>query len=96
MFKLWTGNVSQMYSYHPVTRLFNPIHPPGLPGPPGDPGNPGQGETLRSGYLLVIHSQSVQVPQCPEGTSLLWVGYSLVYLEGQEKAHTQDLGMSQL
>lgn len=47
---------------------------------------------LRSGYLLVIHSQSVQVPLCPDGSTQLWVGYSLVYLEGQEKAHTQDLG----
>lgn len=47
---------------------------------------------LRSGYLLVVHSQSVQVPLCPDGSSQLWVGYSLVYLEGQEKAHTQDLG----
>lgn len=23
---------------------------------------------------------------------VLWRGYSLLYLEGQEKAHTQDLG----
>ncbi|PWA25190.1 hypothetical protein CCH79_00005266 [Gambusia affinis] len=36
--------------------------------------------------------QSVQVPQCPAGSNQLWVGYSLIYLEGQEKAHTQDLG----
>lgn len=40
----------------------------------------------------MIHSQSVLVPQCPGGSTQLWVGYSLVYLEGQEKAHTQDLG----
>lgn len=71
--------------------LILPIHPPGIPGPPGDPGEPGCRSFLKSGFLLVIHSQSVEVPLCPEGSSRLWVGYSLVYLEGQEKAHTQDL-----
>lgn len=40
----------------------------------------------------MIHSQTTQVPRCPESSSSLWEGYSLVYLEGQEKAHTQDLG----
>lgn len=69
-----------------------PRQPLGIPGLPGEPGEPGNRGALRSGFLLVIHSQSVQVPQCPEGSSQLWVGYSLVYLEGQEKAHTQDLG----
>uniref|UniRef100_A0A8D0AKV2 Collagen IV NC1 domain-containing protein n=1 Tax=Sander lucioperca TaxID=283035 RepID=A0A8D0AKV2_SANLU len=77
--------------------------PAGPNGPVGDPGDDGQlGFTgpqghrgaLRSGFLLVIHSQSVQVPQCPEDSSQLWLGYSLVYLEGQEKAHTQDLGQA--
>lgn len=67
-------------------------HPPGISGPPGDPGEPGHRGTFKSGFLLVVHSQSVQVPLCPEGSSQLWVGYSLVFLEGQEKAHTQDLG----
>ncbi|XP_028283282.1 collagen alpha-4(IV) chain-like [Parambassis ranga] len=66
--------------------------PQGIPGPPGDQGAPGHRGALRSGFLLVIHSQSVSVPQCPDGSSQLWVGYSLIYLEGQEKAHTQDLG----
>uniref|UniRef100_A0A8C5DU44 Collagen IV NC1 domain-containing protein n=1 Tax=Gouania willdenowi TaxID=441366 RepID=A0A8C5DU44_GOUWI len=68
------------------------IGPQGSPGPPGDPGDPGHRRSLWSGFLLVIHSQSVQVPTCPGGSSQLWVGYSLVYLEGQEKAHIQDLG----
>lgn len=69
-----------------------PHHPPGIPGPPGDAGHPGCRVKLRSGFLLVLHSQSVQVPRCPEGSTQLWAGYSLIYLEGQEKAHTQDLG----
>lgn len=41
---------------------------------------------------MVVHSQSVVVPPCPAGSSQLWVGYSLVYLEAQESAHIQDLG----
>ncbi|KAM3603740.1 uncharacterized protein V6R79_001383 [Siganus canaliculatus] len=65
-----------------------------IPGPPGDPGEPGYTVAQRSGFLLVVHSQSTQVPKCPEGSSELWVGYSLAYLEGQEKAHTQDLGQA--
>ncbi|XP_072220698.1 collagen alpha-2(IV) chain-like [Leuresthes tenuis] len=68
------------------------IGPQGAPGPAGDPGSPGCGELLRPGFLLVIHNQSVEVPQCPAGSSQLWVGYSLIYFEGQEKACSQDLG----
>ncbi|CAL8281774.1 unnamed protein product [Lota lota] len=64
----------------------------GPPGPAGEAGDPGFQRPASSGYLLVIHSQSVEVPRCPEGSPPLWVGYSLVFLEGQEKAHTQDLG----
>lgn len=30
---------------------------------------------------------------CPQGMAKLWDGYSLLYVEGQEKAHNQDLGM---
>ncbi len=29
---------------------------------------------------------------CPQGMAKLWEGYSLLYVEGQEKAHNQDLG----
>lgn len=38
------------------------------------------------------HSQDSQVPMCPQGMAKLWEGYSLLYVEGQEKAHNQDLG----
>lgn len=44
------------------------------------------------GFLLVVHSQSESIPRCPLQTEKLWEGYSLLYLEGQEKAYTQDLG----
>jgi integrin beta 8 len=29
---------------------------------------------------------------CPEGQTKLWDGYSLLYIEGNEKSHNQDLG----
>nr|5NB1_A Chain A, Collagen alpha-4(IV) chain [Homo sapiens]5NB1_B Chain B, Collagen alpha-4(IV) chain [Homo sapiens]5NB1_C Chain C, Collagen alpha-4(IV) chain [Homo sapiens]5NB1_D Chain D, Collagen alpha-4(IV) chain [Homo sapiens]5NB1_E Chain E, Collagen alpha-4(IV) chain [Homo sapiens]5NB1_F Chain F, Collagen alpha-4(IV) chain [Homo sapiens] len=46
------------------------------------------------GFLLVLHSQTDQEPTCPLGMPRLWTGYSLLYLEGQEKAHNQDLGLA--
>lgn len=68
---------------------------PGLPGPKGREGRPCQelGDYL-SGILLVRHSQSVAVPDCPPGQTKLWDGYSLLYIEGNEKAHHQDLGFA--
>ncbi|KAK1133240.1 hypothetical protein AOXY_G38356 [Acipenser oxyrinchus oxyrinchus] len=78
--------------------------PNGIPGPPGLQGAPGKqggaglpGNSVRSvsvGYTLVKHSQSDQVPPCPLGMDRLWDGYSLLYVEGQEKAHNQDLGLA--
>lgn len=78
--------------------------PPGFPGPTGSQGLPGKpglqgppGSVARSrsiGYTLVKHSQNNQVPMCPQGMAQLWEGYSLLYVEGQEKAHNQDLGMA--
>lgn len=66
--------------------------PPGPPGPIGDPGPKGFGPGYLSGFLLVLHSQTDREPACPTGMPQLWTGYSLLYLEGQEKAHSQDLG----
>ncbi|KAJ8406145.1 hypothetical protein AAFF_G00303760 [Aldrovandia affinis] len=66
----------------------------GSPGLPGDTGYPGTSRTYSYGFLLVIHSQSKEVPECPVDMVSLWSGYSLLYLEGQEKAHTQDLGQA--
>ena len=34
------------------------------------------------------------VPECPRGQTKLWDGYSLLYIEGNEKAHHQDLGFA--
>lgn len=59
------------------------------------PGPPGPETRAAREFLLVLHSQSDQEPLCPEGMAKLWTGYSLLYLEGQEKAHNQDLGKHQ-
>ncbi|EDL22060.1 procollagen, type IV, alpha 2, isoform CRA_b, partial [Mus musculus] len=64
----------------------------GLHGLPGLPGMPGRSVSI--GYLLVKHSQTDQEPMCPVGMNKLWSGYSLLYFEGQEKAHNQDLGLA--
>ena len=43
-------------------------------------------------YFLVRHSQSPDIPDCPQDTSVLWSGYSLYsYMFGQQTI-TQDLG----
>ena len=54
------------------------------------------GRSISIGYLLVKHSQTDKEPMCPVGMNKLWSGYSLLYFEGQEKAHNQDLGRYQL
>ncbi|CAG0886337.1 unnamed protein product [Darwinula stevensoni] len=50
--------------------------------------------THYTGLLLVKHSQTSTVPECPYGQAKLWDGYSLLYIEGNEKAHSQDLGLA--
>jgi len=47
-----------------------------------------------TGILLVKHSQTDMVPECYPGHHKLWDGYSLLYIEGNEKAHNQDLGFA--
>lgn len=67
---------------------------PGFPGQPGAPGRPcEEAKDYMTGILLVKHSQSEIVPECVPGHTKLWDGYSLLYIEGNEKAHNQDLGM---
>uniref|UniRef100_A0A3Q4MB98 Collagen IV NC1 domain-containing protein n=1 Tax=Neolamprologus brichardi TaxID=32507 RepID=A0A3Q4MB98_NEOBR len=60
-------------------------------GPEGEKGSHGPTKELNLG-LLVVHSQSANTPRCPGNMNTLWEGFSLLYLEGQERAHTQDLG----
>ena len=63
---------------------------------PGLKGQDGQtcveDRQVPTGHLLVRHSQSSSIPLCEPGTTKLWDGYSLLYVEGNEKSHHQDLG----
>lgn len=73
------------------------LGPRGYPGPPGPDGVPGQvgapgPSSMDHGFLVTRHSQSAEVPQCPEGTSVIYDGYSLLYVQGNERSHGQDLG----
>jgi len=74
---------------------------PGLNGYPGAPGEKGeagrpceQQNDYQSGFLVVKHSQTTKIPQCEAGQIQLWTGYSLLYVEGNERAHNQDLGFA--
>lgn len=44
------------------------------------------------GFLVTRHSQAVDIPLCPYGTRLIYDGYSLLYVQGNERSHGQDLG----
>lgn len=76
------------------------VGPRGYPGPPGPDGFPGQvgppgPSSMDHGFLVTRHSQTVEVPFCPQGTSLIYDGYSLLYVQGNERSHGQDLGGKQ-
>lgn len=72
----------------------------GLPGPKGMTGYPGlsgvPGKTgpksSSRGYYFTRHSQNTSIPECPQGTRVLWSGFSLLYILGHDKSHGQDLG----
>jgi len=49
-------------------------------------------EGLIERYLIARHSQTTAVPMCPPGTEQMWEGYSMLFLQGNSKAHGQDLG----
>lgn len=70
--------------------IQGPQGPPGNPGPPGEPCYPEP--DYMTGILLVKHSQTSAPPTCEPGHHKLWDGYSLLFIEGNEKAHNQDLG----
>ena len=64
-----------------------------MPGLDGKDGKECQVElNYLTGNILVRHSQSSILPECGEGEEKLWDGFSLLYIEGNEKAHHQDLG----
>lgn len=96
--------MSRKSVYKDISRLKKQPHeqiiflgPRGYPGPPGPDGVPGQvgppgPSSMDHGFLVTRHSQTVEVPLCPEGTSPIYDGYSLLYVQGNERSHGQDLG----
>lgn len=75
-----------------IVGLPGPPGEPGLPGPSGEAGQPGPPGEADFGFYVVRHSQTAELPQCPDDTVSLWDGYSLLYVQGNERAHGQDLG----
>ena len=65
------------------------IGPAGKMGEKGTRGIAGSGDF---GFMLTVHSQDSTIPECPSGMSKMWDGYSLLYIQGNERAHGQDLG----
>ncbi|EDV21231.1 uncharacterized protein TRIADDRAFT_30529 [Trichoplax adhaerens] len=69
--------------------------PPGTPGRPGQKGEPGIQGPSRSfadaGFLLTVHSQTDQIPDCPGNRTRLWIGYSFLSMTGKSKHSGQDL-----
>lgn len=66
---------------------------PGLPGPKGEAGQAcSPAPDYLTGILLVRHSQTEEVPQCEAGHIKMWDGYSLLYVDGNDYPHNQDLG----
>ncbi|CAH6779678.1 unknown_gene_14286 [Phodopus roborovskii] len=73
----------------PGTRgLDGPPGPDGMQGPPGPPGT----TSVAHGFLITRHSQTTDAPQCPQGTVHIYEGFSLLYVQGNKRAHGQDLG----
>uniref|UniRef100_A0A8D2L693 Collagen IV NC1 domain-containing protein n=1 Tax=Varanus komodoensis TaxID=61221 RepID=A0A8D2L693_VARKO len=66
----------------------------GFPGVKGLPGFPGPcfSGPAKSGFIFSRHSQSAKIPSCPPGTTQIYSGYSLLFVQGNEQAHGQDLG----
>ena len=86
--------LSLLEQIHDISMSLGPRGHPGPPGPDGVPGQVGQPgpSSMDHGFLVTRHSQTVEIPQCPEGTSLIYDGYSLLYVQGNERSHGQDLG----
>lgn len=63
--------------------------PQGYRGPDGPNGTVG---LAHGGYLFAVHSQKDIPPTCPEFTTELYTGYSLVTLQGDDDSVTMDLG----
>uniref|UniRef100_A0A8C4RC74 Collagen IV NC1 domain-containing protein n=1 Tax=Eptatretus burgeri TaxID=7764 RepID=A0A8C4RC74_EPTBU len=77
--------------------LFDHTGMKGLDGPAGADGKPGErgppgAASIPHGFLVTRHSQTTFIPSCPHGTTKVYDGYSLLHVQGNERAHGQDLG----
>lgn len=60
----------------------------GVPGPPG----PCIDAPHQDSFLFTRHSQELYIPECPAGSTEVYSGYSLLFINGNNRAHGQDLG----
>lgn len=43
-------------------------------------------------FMFTRHSQNIFIPECPAGSTAMFSGYSLLFINGNNRAHGQDLG----
>lgn len=68
--------------------LQGPTGAKGVPGPPG----PCTDGPQQDSFLFTRHSQELYIPECPAGSTQVYSGYSLLFINGNNRAHGQDLG----
>lgn len=70
--------------------------PQGQTGAKGAPGQPGPWTDIleKDSFLFTRHSQDIRIPECPPGSTQVYSGYSLLFINGNNRAHGQDLGNS--
>jgi len=67
----------------------------GLPGQAGLPGKRGlRGDSASYGFILTQHSQNSTIPYCPDGSAVLWTGYSYLFGKSGDLVFGQDMGQS--
>ncbi|KAI5625478.1 collagen alpha-5(IV) chain [Silurus asotus] len=67
----------------------------GADGQKGSRGPPGRcvPDKSRDSFLFTRHSQTQEIPYCPDGSSEVYSGYSLLFVNGNNHGHGQDLGI---
>uniref|UniRef100_A0AAY4C6W9 Collagen IV NC1 domain-containing protein n=1 Tax=Denticeps clupeoides TaxID=299321 RepID=A0AAY4C6W9_9TELE len=64
----------------------------GFRGPPGPSLPCNEKVNGVEGFLFTRHSQTQNIPLCPGGTAPLYSGYSLLFINGNNRGYGQDLG----